>query len=183
MDDWHRFLVDEGGQKEPGSRRLASGRTPEAELIAELFIEAFRFKGALEGVGDEMAGTQGQTCSRWLVLRMASERPSAVPEIARRMGLTRQAVQRLADLLVKEKLAVYHANPTHARSAYLRLTPRGQSTLHQISSFEIRWSNRMANGCLRRDLETTLRTMRRIIERLERTPAVPFTRRRRRGQP
>ena len=72
------------------------------------------------------------------------------------MGLTRQSVQRLSDLLVKEKLAMYQANPVHARSPHLRVTPRGQATL---------------------------RTLRRIIERLERTPAVPFTRRSRRGQP
>lgn len=183
MGDWHASFLDHGETIEPGSRRLTSGRTPEAELFTELFAEAFRFKAALERVGDEMALPAGQTCSRWRVLSAAGERPRPIPEIARRMGLTRQAVQRLADLLVEAHLATYQPNPVHARSANLRLTPRGQTALHQINSFQIRWSNRMVNGLARKDLETMLRTLRRLIERLERTPAVPFTRRRRRGQP
>lgn len=148
-------------------------RSPEAEVLSELFIEVFRLKGALERRGNEMTRGLGQTCSRWQVLRAVQERPGAIPQIARWLGLTRQAVQRLADLLVDAKLAMYGANPAHLRSPQLRLTPRGEATLQQIHVLHTRWSQRMANGSLRRDLEITLRTLRQLIERLERTPTGP----------
>jgi DNA-binding MarR family transcriptional regulator len=173
MDDWRSPELDGRADVETQGRRLASGRTPEAEILTELFIEVFRLRAALERRGNEMTRGFGQTCSRWQVLRVVHERPSAIPQIARRLGLTRQAVQRLADLLVDAKLAKYDANPAHLRSPRLRLTPRGEATLQQIDVLQTRWSNRMANGSLRRNLEITLRTLRQLIERLERTPTGP----------
>ncbi len=176
MDDWRGPALDERAEVGTQGRRLAGGRTPEAEVLTELFIEVFRLRGALERRGNEMTRGLGQTCSRWQVLRAVHERPGAIPQIARRLGLTRQAVQRLADLLVEAKLAMYGANPAHLRSPQLRLTPRGEAIVRQIHVIQTRWSHRMANGCLRRDLEITLRTLRQLIERLERTPVVPLGR-------
>jgi DNA-binding MarR family transcriptional regulator len=177
MDDWRSPVLDGRADVETRGLRLASGRTPEAEILTELFSEAFRLRAALERRGNEMTRGLRQTCSRWQVLRAVHERPGAIPQIARRLGLTRQAVQRLADLLVEARLAMYYANPAHLRSPRLRLTPRGEAALQQIEVLQARWSNRMANGSLRRDLEVTLRTLRQLIDRLERTPAAPLTRR------
>jgi hypothetical protein len=39
------------------------------------------------------------------------------------MHLARQGVQRLADVLVRDGLAVYEPNPAHRRAKLLRLTP------------------------------------------------------------
>jgi DNA-binding MarR family transcriptional regulator len=53
--------------------------------------------------------------------------------IARRLGLTRQSVQRTADALVDEGLAAYEPNPDHQRSPLLILTDHGREVLRGIN--------------------------------------------------
>ena len=181
MEEWDRGPLDRPLDETAPGRRLPAGRTLEAEVLRQLFAEASRLTSALERRGNEMVRGLEQTYSRWQVLDLAHERPRAVPQVARQLGLTRQAVQRLADLLVKEKLALYRGNPAHRRSPLLQATPRGEEMLERIDSLRNRWINRMANGLLRKDIDTTLRTVRGLFDRLERIPVAPFTRKHRRG--
>jgi DNA-binding MarR family transcriptional regulator len=56
-----------------------------------------------------------------------------VAMIARRIGLTRQSVQRVADEIVAEELASFEPNPDHQRSPLLILTSDGQKVLDTIN--------------------------------------------------
>jgi DNA-binding MarR family transcriptional regulator len=47
------------------------------------------------------------------------DEPRTVADIARRMGMTPQGVQRIADLLVMHELAEYRTNPAHRRAKLL----------------------------------------------------------------
>ena len=67
-----------------------------------------------------------------------------VPQIARRMGLTRQAVQRIANQLVEDGLAAFTDNPDHRGSPILSLTDRGVAVDDAICEEHARWSNRIA---------------------------------------
>jgi DNA-binding MarR family transcriptional regulator len=49
------------------------------------------------------------------------------------MGLTRQAVQRIADLLVERGLAAYADNPAHRRAKLLTPTPAGREAVAAIN--------------------------------------------------
>ena len=52
--------------------------------------------------------------------------PLPVSAIARDMGITRQAVQRTADVLVERGLADYRDNPAHRRAKLVALTAAGR---------------------------------------------------------
>jgi DNA-binding MarR family transcriptional regulator len=54
--------------------------------------------------------------------------------IARRLGITRQSVQRVADAIVAEGLATYEPNPDHQRSPLVILTGTGESVLDTINA-------------------------------------------------
>ncbi len=56
----------------------------------------------------------------------------SVAMIARRLGLARQSVQRVADaIVVADDLATFEPNPDHQRSPLLTLTDAGQHALEQ----------------------------------------------------
>jgi DNA-binding MarR family transcriptional regulator len=58
--------------------------------------------------------------------------PLPVAGIAREMGLTRQSVQRVADILVERGLAEYRENPAHRRAKLLVPTDEGRAALSRI---------------------------------------------------
>lgn len=53
---------------------------------------------------------------------------------ADRLGTSRQAVQRIANELVDEGLAVFDENPRHRRSPFLRLSDEGRGVLETIAA-------------------------------------------------
>jgi DNA-binding MarR family transcriptional regulator len=58
--------------------------------------------------------------------------PAAVAGIAREMGITRQSVQRIADILVERGLAEYRDNPAHQRAKLLTATGAGRASVQRI---------------------------------------------------
>ena len=92
-----------------------------------------------------MRGT-GITNARWQTLSelFALEKPVTVSELARHMGLTRQAVQRLADDMANDGLIEFAENPGDARAMHLVLTPDGRATYHDALEREWQWTNAIA---------------------------------------
>lgn len=98
-------------------------------IVADVFELAGRFRDS----GEAIARTVGQAQARWQVMRAASADPRTVPQIARRLGVTRQNVQRIADVLVAEGVATFEPNPDHRASPFLVLTSRGRDALATIT--------------------------------------------------
>jgi DNA-binding MarR family transcriptional regulator len=71
-----------------------------------------------------LARRLGQTRAKSRLLLAIGE-GRTVPQLARRLDLSRQSVQRVADRLVDESLASYEPNPGHRRSPLLKETPLG----------------------------------------------------------
>jgi len=92
-------------------------------------------------IGEGLAKPAGQTLARWLVMEMAQDAPATVAQIARRLHLARQGVQRLADLLVRDGLAAYEENPAHRRAKLVRLTPAGRAALRSIQRAQGGWAD------------------------------------------
>jgi DNA-binding MarR family transcriptional regulator len=67
------------------------------------------------------------------VLGAVLDQPLPVADIARKIGVTRQSVQRVADLLVVEELAEYRPNPAHRRAKLLLPTEQGHAAVRRIS--------------------------------------------------
>ena len=83
------------------------------------------------------------------------------------MGLSRQGVQRIADLLVKEGLAEFADNIDHRRSPILQLSDEGLSTIEGINQAQIEWSNKLGRELNLHDLEVTLQTLQGLCEILD----------------
>lgn len=144
-------------------------RTARAEAFTDLILEVFNFRGELERHGKRIVRPFGQTPTRWLVLGGIDEAPRTVPQIARRMGVTRQAVQRVADQLVKDGLADFDDNPDHRRSSLLTLTTRGGRVLSRINAAQAGWSNAVAETLALEDLRAAIRTIKAATNRLRGT--------------
>src|SRR5947208_697900 len=79
---------------------------------------------------DEVGHTS--TAAWWQVLGPVLGPPLPVAGIAREMGLTRQSVQRIADILVERGLAEYRDNPAHRRAKLLVPTEAGRAAIGRI---------------------------------------------------
>ncbi|MFJ6754644.1 MULTISPECIES: MarR family winged helix-turn-helix transcriptional regulator [unclassified Streptomyces] len=104
------------------------------EELALLVADVFEAAGLLRRIGETIASAEGQTQARWQLLSVVSEEPLTVARAARRLGIARQGVQRVANDLVREDLAGFEPNPDHRGSPLLALTPTGQDTLRKITT-------------------------------------------------
>jgi len=129
-------------------------------IVADIFELAGRFRDD----GEAIARTVGQTQARWQVMSAASADPRTVPQIARRLGVSRQNVQRIADLLVGDGAATFAANPDHKGSPFLILSKRGQAALAEITKAAAASHARIARRLGSSDLAPLHRSLRRLIE-------------------
>ena len=83
--------------------------------------------------------------------------------------MSRQGVQRVADLLVREGFLAFERNPDHARSPLVRLTPTGRRLEAQLKEIGARWAESIARGMAPGDLDKTIAVIRRIVDRLDET--------------
>src|SRR5688572_24170255 len=103
----------------------AESRTPAGDAVSALAIQILQLSAIITEIGDKLAKPAGQTSARWQVLAAAQHAPSTVADIARLLGLARQSVQRVSDLLARETLVTYEENPEHQRAKLVSLSPKG----------------------------------------------------------
>jgi DNA-binding MarR family transcriptional regulator len=144
-------------------------RTPVGEAATEVILTTFRANGLLLGSGDLLAGKEGLTSARWQVLGAIAlaERPLTVPQIARRMGLSRQSVHATVGRLAESGLVELVPNADHQRSQLVRLTELGRAKYRAMDGRQAAWVNRLTKGLRRSDLETTARVLGELSARLE----------------
>ena len=109
-----------------------SSPTDPAPLLSGTALTVFRLNGQLLEVSEKLARPAGLTAAGWQVLGAVVREPLPVAGIARAMGITRQSVQRIADLVVDKGLAEYRPNPAHARAKLLALTEDGRAAISRI---------------------------------------------------
>jgi DNA-binding MarR family transcriptional regulator len=102
------------------------------ELLSAAALTAFKLNGQFLELAEHLARPTGLTATWWQVLGAVRDEPMTVSGVAREMGITRQAVQRTADLLVDRGLAEYHDNPAHRRAKLVALTPDGRAAMKAI---------------------------------------------------
>jgi DNA-binding MarR family transcriptional regulator len=137
--------------------------TPDA-LIPLIVADIYELAGLFRARGEAIARTAGQTQARWQVMSAASAEPKTVPQIARRLGVTRQNVQRVADLLVSEGAASFESNPDHRGSPFLVLSERGRAALTQIGKTAGGYHAQLARRIAGADIATLHHGLRRLIE-------------------
>jgi DNA-binding MarR family transcriptional regulator len=144
-------------------------RTPAGEVATEVILSIFRANGLLLTSGDLLSVSEGLTSARWQVMGAIAlaERPLTVPQIARRMGITRQSVHATVRRLVADGLVELVPNADHRRSQLVRLTDLGERRYEALDRRQAEWANRLARGIGRADLETTARVLAELSARLE----------------
>jgi DNA-binding MarR family transcriptional regulator len=145
--------------------------TEEGRLLTEAIVTTFRLNGRLLEVAQELAAEGGITAAWWQVLGGILDQPRTVAEIGRRMGMTRQAVQRVADILVERGLAEYRPNPNHRRANLLACTEAGYWAIRRIALVQHPWANSVGAKVGADALQHTLTTMQRLLAALEETAA------------
>lgn len=114
-------------------------KVPE-DALSRFSLGVFDVHGLLMRCGDRVARAIGQSSARWQVLGRAGHQPLTVAQMARDMGHARQSVQRIADILVDEGLAIYKENPNDRRAKLLGLTSKGAGVLKSIYARNEAWS-------------------------------------------
>lgn len=103
------------------------------DLLSASALTAFRLNGQFLTLAERLAEPAGLTAARWQVLGAVLDEPLPVAGIARAMGITRQSVQRTADLLVADGLAGYRDNPAHRRAKLVAPTAAGLAAVRAIN--------------------------------------------------
>ncbi|ATQ30126.1 MarR family transcriptional regulator [Rhodococcus ruber Chol-4] len=135
---------------------------PEQELLSGLALTSFRLNGQFLEVAETLARPSGLTAAWWQVLGAVLHDPLPVAGIARAMGITRQSVQRIADLLVERGLAEYLPNPAHRRAKLVTPTPAGRAAVTGIDPAHAAFARRLADAVGEEGLAATLTAMRQL---------------------
>src|SRR5215472_11596015 len=144
-------------------------RTAEGDAATAVVLEILRVNGLLLTAGNRLAAHEGLTAARWQVLGAVAlaGQPLTVPQIARRMGLTRQAVQESVNRLLAEVLVETRDNLDHRRSPLIGLTRLGSQKYAAVDQRQSRWINELAAGLQITDLAAAARVLRDLGDRLE----------------
>ena len=143
--------------------------SPKRILFLDLVRAVFRLNGLLLADGDRMAERAGLTSARWKVIGVIalSGNGVTVPGIARALGQSRQAVQRITDVMATDGLIVYAENPRHKRSSLVQLTDHGQEVYSALRAVQDPWAIGLTDDVPAAELETSLRLMQRLVNRME----------------
>lgn len=102
--------------------------------LATFIADVVELGGLFRRLADDIAKLEGHTQTVWYALSVFSAGSVTVAQGARRLGTTRQALQRTANDLLRQGLASAEPNPDHRSSPLIVLTPRGTQTLTRISA-------------------------------------------------
>lgn len=137
--------------------------------LTGLVIEVFRLNGELLAAGDALVGNLGLTSARWQVLGAIAFSPVPLPvaHIARNMGLTRQAVQRVVDEMRVDGLVQLAPNPHHRRAHLVAMTESGQAAYDAASERQARWADALAADLPPEEIEAAGALLRVLQHRLD----------------
>ena len=145
-------------------------QSPAGAALTELILLVFRLNGRLLEAAERMAAAGNLTAARWQVLGGVLDEPRTVAEVGRRMGLTRQSVQRLADVLVHEGFAGWEPNPRHRRAKLLKPTPAAYDAIRQITAAQHPWSSALGDAVGETQIRRAAKTLERVLAELQDGP-------------
>ena len=145
------------------------GYSAAGSSMTALWLEVFRLNGLLLAHGDRLVADLGLTSARWQVLGAAVLAAEAltVSAISRRMGLSRQAVQRTVNELVGSGHVTMVDNPRDKRARLVRLTRTGHDAYEAAIARQVPWANAVADDVKAADLAMIVSHLRTIGDRIE----------------
>ena len=143
--------------------------SPKRMLFLDLVLSLFRLNGLLIAEGDNMTEALGLTSARWKVIGVIALSNSGltVPGIARVLGQSRQAVQRITDVMATDGLLSYQSNPKHKRSMLVVLTEEGKTAYKDLRDVQDPWAIDNTEDIPIEELDVGLRLVRRLIQKFD----------------
>jgi|TARA_B100001079_G_scaffold209336_1_gene183336 DNA-binding MarR family transcriptional regulator len=143
--------------------------SPKRILFLDLVLSIFRLNGLLIAEGDALTEKLGLTHARWKVIGAIalSNAGLTVPGVARVLGQSRQAVQRITDVMVEDGLLAYQRNPKHKRSVLITLTEEGNHVYNMLREQQDPWVMENTQEIPIEELEQALRLIRRLVNKFD----------------
>ena len=120
--------------------------TERQELLSGIALTVFKLNGQFLHVAEGLARPAGLTAAHWQVLGAVMTTPLPVAGIAREMGITRQAVQRIADILAENGMVEYLPNPAHRRAKLVAPTQKGLEAVRRIGPAHAAFADRLCEA-------------------------------------
>jgi DNA-binding MarR family transcriptional regulator len=141
---------------------------PHGSAFNELLRECFRLNRGIVEAAQVLTEGVGVTGAQWGVLSALGqgEQPRTVAETARRMGLARQSVQRVADVLAESNFVRYIPNPEDKRAKLAEVTNTGRKLLAKLDARQRKWANGILTGRSEKDIAAALELLKEMRERI-----------------
>ncbi|UGA57273.1 MarR family winged helix-turn-helix transcriptional regulator [Vibrio sp. VB16] len=141
----------------------------EGETFTQIVLEIFRVSGMLNAEGDEISEEYGLSSARWKVMGaiVTSEGLLTVPQIGRSMGQSRQATQRVVDIMANDGLLEWVVNPSHKRAKYVDLTEEGMRIYRLLDTKQRLWAMKAENILTEDELKQTLSALQKMARYFE----------------
>ncbi|MEU4318796.1 MarR family winged helix-turn-helix transcriptional regulator [Nocardia fluminea] len=141
--------------------------TSEQDLLDGAALTVFRLNGQFLTIGDGLSAPAGISVAWWQVMAAVQDQPQPVAGIARAMGITRQSVQRIADLLVGKGMCEYRPNPAHKRAKLVAMTEEGTAAIRRIDPQHAAMAHRLAQALGSAEFAATVATLERLAATLD----------------
>jgi DNA-binding MarR family transcriptional regulator len=142
---------------------MANAGRASGDLLNDFVLGIFRLNGFFLRAADRLTAGSGLSTARWQVLGAVLHKSLTVAAVARNMGLTRQSVQRVADILVAEGLCKFSPNPAHRRAKLLSSTDQGLDCVKQLRPKVMAWARRVREQVGGRTLDAAMASMEALL--------------------
>lgn len=142
------------------------------DAFQDVLLALFQLHGRVLEAADVMSGGFGLTGARWQVMKVAARQALTVSQIARRLGLKRQSVQRTVDQLAGQGLVELAPNADHQRASLVGLSAEGRRILASLESRQHAWLGRCLRGLGRAELESLAHSLGGLSERVGQATAL-----------
>lgn len=146
---------------------MRSARRTADDAFQDVLLGLFQLHGRVLDAADVMSGGVGLTGARWQVMKVSARQAMTVSQIARRLGLKRQSVQRTVGQLAGQGLVEMQPNADHARAGLVALSAEGRRTLTSLEVRQQAWLGRCLHGVARADLERLAQALGSLAGRVE----------------
>lgn len=133
----------------------------------DVLLALFQLHGRVLDAADGMAADLELTGARWQVLRVIARAPMTASQVARRLGLKRQSVQRTVDQLADAGLVALRANRDHLRAPLVAPTAAGSRALAALEARRGAWVGRVLAGLPAARLATLATLLGELNQRVE----------------
>jgi DNA-binding MarR family transcriptional regulator len=151
----------------PSATAGGATQTPPETVISPLIDETSRLSHGFQRANDQASRQVGLSSARCLTLEQVELAPMPVAQIARRLGLTRQTVQRTADSLLDGGLIEYRRNPEHRRAKLVSLTENGRLALRLARRAQQKWQLKLSTTIASASVDAAVNVLRQMRLRLD----------------